>query len=54
MDNAAFGDGELDDARPELKRILYVYSKTIERGGDIERVFHDINGNTVGKAEVIA
>ena len=48
MDNAAFHP----EYEQELCRILYLVTDRFERG-DTKLLVKDINGNTVGKAEVI-
>jgi hypothetical protein len=52
MDNAAFED----DAPTEIARILRQYAERLERQHDRILTFdilRDINGNRVGKAEVV-
>jgi len=48
IDNAAF----CDEPKPEIARILYVLSQTINGGGATDRKLYDINGNEVGEAKI--
>ncbi len=48
-ENAAFED----EPMTEVSRILTRLAKVIERDGDPEHTLFDINGNRVGKSEVV-
>jgi hypothetical protein len=50
-DNAAFGDGDMDECRREVQRILAAASRSFGDTGNDSGRLRDINGNRVGSFE---